>query len=132
MTTGFWGGLTEDKCTGRFWGGLAENKYINAQEFWRALYFFNLSLTLYTEMVLVHFPYPYTVTALHTLCGTVGGWSLLVQGFFVQKKLLTSDTMALGMFSVLYAMNIAISNVSLNLVTVPVGPTSPLPSVCSD
>jgi len=102
------------------WGDLVENKYLNIQEFWLALYFFlNLSLTLYNKVVLVHFPYPYTVTALHALCGTVGGWGLLVRGFFVQKRLSPSDNMALVMFSVLYAMNIAISNVSLNLVTVP-------------
>jgi hypothetical protein len=124
---------TESVPTAGFWGDLAENKYINTQEFWLALYFFfNLSLTLYNKVVLVHFPYPYTVTALHALCGSVGGWSLLVQGFFVQKRLSTSDTMALVMFSVLYAMNIAISNASLNLVTVPVGPLSPFPSVYSD
>lgn len=112
---------SESALTG-FWADLAENKYLSTQEFWLALYFFfNLSLTLYNKVVLVHFPYPYTVTALHALCGAIGGWSLLAQGLFVQKKLSTSDNMALVMFSVLYAMNIAISNVSLNLVTVPVG-----------
>lgn len=105
-----------------FWADLAENKFINTQEFWLALYFFfNLFLTLYNKVVLVHFPYPYTVTALHALCGTIGGWSLLAQGLFAQKRLSKSDSVALVMFSVLYAMNIAISNVSLNLVTVPVG-----------
>lgn len=110
----------ESALTG-FWAELAENKYLNTQEFWLALYFFfNLSLTLYNKVVLVHFPYPYTVTALHALCGTIGGWSLLAQGLFVQKRLSASDNMALVMFSVLYAMNIAISNVSLSLVTVPV------------
>lgn len=110
----------EPAMTTGFWRDIAENKYVNTQEFWLALYFFfNLSLTLYNKVVLVHFPYPYTVTALHALCGTVGGWSLLFRGFFVQKRLSTSDTMALVMFSVLYSMNIAISNVSLNLVTVP-------------
>ena len=110
----------ESALTG-FWADLAENKYLNTQEFWLALYFFfNLSLTLYNKVVLVHFPYPYTVTALHALCGSIGGWSLLAQGLFVQKRLSTSDSMALVMFSVLYAMNIAISNVSLSLVTVPV------------
>ena len=111
---------SESPLTG-FWAHLAENKYLNTQEFWLALYFFfNLSLTLYNKVVLVHFPYPYTVTALHALCGTVGGWSLLARGFFVQKRLTASDGMALVMFSILYAINIAISNVSLNLVTVPV------------
>ena len=115
-----------------FWADLAENKFLNTQEFWLILYFFfNLSLTLYNKVVLVHFPYPYTVTALHALCGTVGGWSLLAQGLFVQKRLSYSDNMALVMFSFLYAMNIAISNVSLNLVTVPVSPSFSLsPQLC--
>ena len=108
-----------------FWAELAENKFVKTQEFWLVLYFvFNLSLTLYNKVVLVHFPYPYTVTSLHALCGTIGGWSLLARGFFVQKRLSASDNMALVMFSVLYAMNIAISNVSLNLVTVPVSSLS--------
>lgn len=112
---------SESALTG-FWADLAENNYFNTQGFWLALYFFfNLSLTLYNKVVLVHFPYPYTVTALHALCGAIGGWSLLAQGLFVQKRLTTSDNIALVMFSVLYAMNIAISNVSLTLVTVPVG-----------
>ena len=111
---------SESALTG-FWADLAENKYLHTQEFWLALYFFfNLSLTLYNKVVLVHFPYPYTVTALHALCGTIGGWSLLVKGLFVQKRLTTSENVALVLFSVLYAMNIAISNVSLSLVTVPV------------
>ena len=113
---------SESGLTG-FWADLSENSFVNTQEFWLILYFFfNLSLTLYNKVVLVHFPYPYTVTALHALCGTVGGWSLLAQGLFVQKRLSASDNMALVMFSFLYAMNIAISNVSLNLVTVPVSP----------
>ena len=113
--------LQSDSALIGVWADLTENKYLNTQEFWLVLYFFfNLSLTLYNKVVLVHFPYPYTVTALHALCGTVGGWSLLARGLFVQKRLSTSDNIALVMFSVLYAMNIAISNVSLNLVTVPV------------
>jgi hypothetical protein len=113
--------LQSESTLTAFWDHLAEHKYVNTQEFWLALYFFlNLSLTLYNKVLLVHFPYPYTVTALHALCGTVGGWSLLARGFFVQKRLSMSDSTALVMFSVLYAMNIAISNVSLNLVTVPV------------
>ena len=123
---------SESGLTG-FWADLAENKFVNTQEFWLILYFFfNLSLTLYNKVVLVHFPYPYTVTALHALCGTIGGWSLLAQGLFVQKRLSGSDNMALVMFSFLYAMNIAISNVSLNLVTVPVSPLFVLPQNCAE
>lgn len=45
---------------------------------WLALYFFlNLSLTLYNKSVLIHFPFPYTLTALHALCGAVGTFIVL-------------------------------------------------------
>jgi len=85
------------------------------------LYFiFNLSLTLYNKGVLVKFPHPYTLTALHALFGAIGGWSLWVQGAFIPKRLGAADHVALLIFSVLYTMNIAVSNISLNLVTVPV------------
>jgi hypothetical protein len=102
------------------WAELADNKTLNTQEFWLVLYFvFNLSLTLYNKGVLVQFPFPYTLTALHALCGAVGGWSLWAQGAFVPKQLSATDNVSLVTFSILYAMNIAVSNVSLNLVTVP-------------
>jgi hypothetical protein len=104
------------------WADLTNNQFLNTQEFWLTLYFvFNLSLTLYNKGMLVKFPYPYTLTALHALCGAIGGWSLQAQAVFVPKQLKAADYVALMMFSVLYAMNIAVSNASLNLVTVPVG-----------
>ncbi|KAJ7723821.1 hypothetical protein B0H14DRAFT_3118363 [Mycena olivaceomarginata] len=66
------------------------------------MYFcFNLSLTLYNKGVLVSFPFPYTLSALHALFGTLGGALLAQRG------------------SWLYAINIVVSNVSLQLVTVP-------------
>lgn len=112
--------LSESRRPSGIWAQLADNKSLNTQEFWLMLYFvFNLSLTLYNKGVLVHFPFPYTLTALHALCGAVGGWSLRAQGAFVPKRLSATDNVALMTFSVLYAMNIAVSNVSLNLVTVP-------------
>lgn len=51
---------------------------------WLTLYFvFNLGLTLYNKSVLVRFPFPYTLTALHAFCGTVGTCWLWWTGYFV-------------------------------------------------
>ncbi|KAH9942041.1 hypothetical protein B0H21DRAFT_751349 [Amylocystis lapponica] len=84
----------------------------DSQVAWLVLYFaFNLGLTLYNKLVLVHFPFPYTLTALHALCGSIGGC------FAAAWR--TGDHFALAAFSILYAVNIAVSNVSLQLVTVP-------------
>ncbi|KAG6826209.1 hypothetical protein H0H92_000704 [Tricholoma furcatifolium] len=87
-----------------------------------ALYFvFNLGLTLYNKSVLIKFPFPYTLSALHALCGTIGSFILIrtdststpVPSLNGQEKLV------LLAFSGLYTLNIAVSNVSLGLVTVP-------------
>ncbi|KAA1474384.1 TPT-domain-containing protein, partial [Dentipellis sp. KUC8613] len=92
----------------------------DSQAFWLVLYFaLNLLLTLYNKYVLVSFPFPYTLTALHALCGSLGGQLLLQQGFYQPKKLRERDHLVLAAFSVLYSVNIAVSNVSLGLVTVP-------------
>ncbi|KZV84902.1 hypothetical protein EXIGLDRAFT_682362, partial [Exidia glandulosa HHB12029] len=94
--------------------------FFQSQPFWLALYFmFNLSLTLYNKMVLVKFPFPWTLTALHALCGTIGGYVLLEQGYYVPARTTSRDNWQLLLFSVLYTVNIAVSNVSLQLVTVP-------------
>ncbi|KAI0926458.1 hypothetical protein AcW1_002556 [Taiwanofungus camphoratus] len=94
--------------------------FMNSRASWLALYFaFNLGLTLYNKVVLVRFPFPYTLTALHALCGSVGGWLLRRRGAYIPAQLTTRNYGALAAFSVLYAINIAVSNVSLELVTVP-------------
>ncbi|KII91715.1 hypothetical protein PLICRDRAFT_105382 [Plicaturopsis crispa FD-325 SS-3] len=94
--------------------------FYDSQPFWLALYFFfNLGLTLYNKGVLVQFPFPYTLTAMHALCGSIGGHFFLSKRAFVPARLNTRDTVALGAFSVLYAINIVVSNLSLYLVTVP-------------
>lgn len=88
---------------------------------WLTLYFFsNLSLTLYNKFVLVRFPFPYTLTALHALCGAIGGYILMERGVFEPRSLSTAENTVLVAFSVLYTINIAVSNLSLGLVTVPV------------
>ncbi|KAH7101697.1 TPT-domain-containing protein [Auriculariales sp. MPI-PUGE-AT-0066] len=98
----------------------AYSAFFNGQVFWLSAYFlFNLSLTLYNKMVLVKFPFPWTLTALHALCGSIGGYVLLEQGYYVPARTSSKDNLTLMAFSVLYTVNIAISNVSLQLVTVP-------------
>ncbi|KZT59994.1 TPT-domain-containing protein, partial [Calocera cornea HHB12733] len=87
---------------------------------WLALYFaFNLGLTLYNKGVLVKFPFPYTLTAVHALCGSIGCWIALELGYFKPQPLTRAEAITLGAFSVLYTVNIAVSNISLQLVTVP-------------
>ncbi|KAH9848651.1 TPT-domain-containing protein [Lenzites betulinus] len=91
-----------------------------SQLFWLVLYFgFNLGLTLYNKGVLVRFPYPYTLTAVHALCGSLGGYVLRRQKLYTPAQLDVKSYMVLAAFSVLYAVNIAVSNISLHLVTVP-------------
>jgi hypothetical protein len=89
--------------------------------FWLVSYFvLNLALTLYNKVLLASFPYPYTLTATHALFGLVGGTCLRLRAVYQQKSLWGSDYVLLVAFSVLYSINIAISNASLDLVTVPV------------
>ncbi|TDL19540.1 TPT-domain-containing protein [Rickenella mellea] len=87
---------------------------------WISLYFItNLGLTLYNKGVLIHFPFPYTLTALHALCGSLGGRLLVEHGAYRPKRLAFQDEFVLVGFSILYTVNIAVSNLSLGLVTIP-------------
>lgn len=93
----------------------------SSQLSWLSLYFaFNLFLTLSNKSVLTGFPFPYTLTAVHALCSTIGGIFLRSRGFYVSKRLDLRGELVLVAFSFLYSVNIAVSNVSLHLVTVPV------------
>lgn len=88
---------------------------------WLVLYFsFNLLLTLSNKSVLTSFSFPYTLSALHALCSSLGGLILRWHGFYEPKRLSGYEEAALAAFSFLYSLNIAVSNVSLNMVTVPV------------
>ncbi|KIM41407.1 hypothetical protein M413DRAFT_445423 [Hebeloma cylindrosporum] len=105
---------------------------------WLALYFtLNLTLTLYNKSVLIHFPFPYTLTALHAFCGTIGTFILIRLDPSTARSdasALTSvssphhsptsnmnakELLVLFLFSILYTLNIVVSNASLRLVTVP-------------
>ncbi len=94
--------------------------------FWLVSYFlFNLSLTLYNKSALIQFPFPYTLTALHALCSTAGSSVVLranaasSQGSSRSPSLSWKEVVTLVSFSTLFTINIAISNVSLHLVTIP-------------
>ena len=106
---------------------------------WLALYFtLNLTLTLYNKSVLIHFPFPYTLTALHALCGTIGTFILIRMDPSMahsgagaptsvppvrhspMPNLNAKELLVLFLFSILYTLNIVVSNASLRLVTVPV------------
>lgn len=98
-----------------------------SQAFWLGLYFiFNLGLTLYNKGVLISFPFPYTLTAIHALFGSLGGTVLLRNGSFTLPCLSLAEKSCVLAFSALYTVNIIVSNASLGLVTVPVRPQLPL------
>lgn len=101
----------------------SEPNSLASTAFWLILYFaFNLSLTLYNKAVMqfYSFPFPWTLTTIHTLFGTLGCYATATFGWFKPATLGKQEKKVMLAFSVLYTINIAISNVSLNLVTIPV------------
>ncbi|KAK4046778.1 hypothetical protein OIO90_006444 [Microbotryomycetes sp. JL221] len=95
-------------------------KSIDSPTSWLVMYFaFNLGLTLYNKLVLQGFPFAWTLTAIQMLGGTLGTQIALARGFFTQARLTTREGMIMVAFSVLYTINIAVSNLSLGLVSVP-------------
>jgi len=82
---------------------------------WLTAYFaLNLALTIYNKLVLAgNFPFPYTLTAIHCLFGTLGSYICLNQGIFSRVRLTYRDTALVSLFSVLYTVNIIVSNLSL-------------------
>ncbi|KAK9693235.1 hypothetical protein K7432_014012 [Basidiobolus ranarum] len=78
-----------------------------------------LSWTSKALMQFFSFKFPWTLTGLHTLCGAVGSYMFYLLGIFKPRRLGERENTIMLAFSVLYTLNIAISNVSLHLVTVP-------------
>ncbi|KAF9433176.1 UAA transporter [Entomortierella beljakovae] len=88
---------------------------------WLAMYFLlNLSLTIYNKAILstFKFGFPWTLTGIHTLCSGIGAYSMGRMGYFKPTQLGEHEKMIMLMFSFLYTLNIAISNVSLHEVSV--------------
>ncbi|TFK89532.1 TPT-domain-containing protein [Polyporus arcularius HHB13444] len=95
-------------------------RFADSQASWLLIYFaLNLGLTLYNKGVLVRFPYPYTLTAVHALFGSVGGYLLRRRNAYTPAQLSLKSYAVLAAYSVLFAVNIAVSNLSLQLVTIP-------------
>lgn len=87
---------------------------------WLAIYFaLNLALTLFNKVILEEFPFPYVFTSVHAIFGTLGCFILERKGMFTLTRLTDKESITLLFFSFLYTINIAISNLSLKLVTVP-------------
>lgn len=98
----------------------------NTPTAWLILYFaFNLGLTLYNKFVLQGFPFAWTLTGVQMLSGSIGSRIALSRGYFTPATLTTKENLTMLAFSFLYTINIAVSNLSLHLVTVPVSSCFP-------
>ncbi|KAK3366818.1 triose-phosphate transporter family-domain-containing protein [Lasiosphaeria ovina] len=85
-----------------------------------AVYFLcNISLTIYNKKILGKFGYPWLLTALHAGSASIGCYILLLRGHFSLTKLSFQQSTVLALFSILFTVNIATSNVSLALVSIP-------------
>lgn len=97
-------------------GFARERSRLDSSFVWLALYFvLNLALTLYNKIILsvFQFPFPWTLTAIHTLCGAIGSYIFWKTGVFTPAQLGDRENLTMLLFSILYTINIAISNVSL-------------------
>lgn len=82
--------------------------------FYLAGYFtLNLVLTIYNKAVLGGFHFPWLLTAIHCTCVSLGCYGLLLRDYFKLSDLGTPHHLVLVAFSLLFTLNIAISNVSL-------------------
>jgi len=96
------------------------NRPSGSRAFWILLWFFlNFSLTISNKVVLNRFPFPHIITALHALGGCLGTWAVMRPEDRL-PALALNEIVVLVFFSVLFTLNIVVSNVSLQLVTVPV------------
>ncbi|KAL7945128.1 triose-phosphate transporter family domain-containing protein [Trichoderma barbatum] len=82
-------------------------------------FFFSLILTLYNKLVLGVFHFPWLLTFLHTLFASLGTYAMLQMGYFKLSRLGRRENLALVAFSALFTANIAVSNLSLAMVSVP-------------
>ncbi|TAQ83745.1 hypothetical protein B7494_g7931 [Chlorociboria aeruginascens] len=79
----------------------------------------NVLLTIYNKAVLGKFSYPWLLTTIHAGSGSIGCYILLLNGTFTLTSLSRRENVILVMFSFLFTINIAISNVSLAMVSMP-------------
>lgn len=87
---------------------------------WLGTYFFlSLLLTLYNKLVLTMFHYPWLLTCLHATVSSLGTLVMMQMGYFKLSRLGRRENLALVAFSALFTANIAVSNLSLAMVSVP-------------
>ncbi|KAJ3414633.1 UAA transporter [Chytridiales sp. JEL 0842] len=85
----------------------------------------NLGITLYNKIILklFHFKFPWLLTAIHAFLSYIGS-SFLLRMYpnllpANSPKTTPRENLILLAFSVLYTLNIAVSNISLNMVSLP-------------
>ncbi|KAJ1504049.1 UAA transporter, partial [Coelomomyces lativittatus] len=96
---------------------LLDHRYV-----WLFLYFLcNLVLTLHNKflMSLYHFSLPYSLTGIHALFAFLGCGVCHWCQLFPVTRFSYHEYKWIGAFSILYTLNIALSNASLHLVSVP-------------
>lgn len=79
----------------------------------------NVALTLYNKSILGKFSYPWLLTAIHAGAASIGCYILELRGMVKRTELSRRDESVLLAFSVLFTINIAVSNVSLAMVSIP-------------
>ncbi|KXL44493.1 hypothetical protein M433DRAFT_68251 [Acidomyces richmondensis BFW] len=85
-----------------------------------ALYFvFNLGLTLSNKGVMQRANFPWLLTVMHTTATSIGCFAMAATGRLKLSRLDLKEHLTLVAFSLLFTLNIAVSNVSLALVSVP-------------
>ncbi|OAQ73462.1 triose-phosphate transporter family domain-containing protein [Pochonia chlamydosporia 170] len=82
-------------------------------------FFFSLLLTLYNKLVLGMFHFPWLLTFLHASFASMGTYGMMHLGYFKLSRLGRRENLALVAFSALFTANIAVSNLSLAMVSVP-------------
>ncbi|EME46121.1 hypothetical protein DOTSEDRAFT_70200 [Dothistroma septosporum NZE10] len=87
--------------------------------FLAAYFFLNLFLTLSNKSVLGKARSPWLLTAVHASATSIGCFAMLGFGVIKLTDLGTREHLVLVAFSFLFTINIAISNVSLAMVSVP-------------
>lgn len=84
------------------------------------LYFFlNLTLTLSNKAVMQTARFPWLLTVMHSSSTAFACFCMVATGHIKLSKLSSRDHLVLVAFSLLFTVNIAVSNVSLALVSVP-------------
>ncbi|CAK7565832.1 MAG: hypothetical protein SEPTF4163_003759 [Sporothrix epigloea] len=117
--------LNTGKSSGNSSKGMStvESEYtVSAATKWAylAAYFAcNVALTLYNKSILGKFAYPWLLTAIHAGSASIGCWIMEMRGIVKRTELSRREESVLLGFSVLFTINIAVSNVSLAMVSIP-------------